>query len=73
MRDVAAFAGFAEAVAFDRLGKNHGRLTFVFDRRFERGVNFLRIVPATLELWIAIPNYQDWAQLPLKALFETGK
>jgi hypothetical protein len=30
-------------------------------------------VPATMELWIAIPNYQDWAQVPLKALFDIGK
>jgi len=27
-------------------------------------------VPATLEYWAAIPGYQEWVQVPLKALFE---
>src|SRR5436190_16697738 len=50
MRDVAAFAGFAEAVTFDGLGKNHGRLSFVFGGGFVGGVNFPRIVPAAIHL-----------------------
>ena len=31
VRDVAAFAGFAQAVALDRLGQNHRRLALVLD------------------------------------------
>ena len=27
-------------------------------------------VPATFEYWVAVPNYQEWVQVPLKALFE---
>ena len=46
VRDVAAFARFAEAVALDRLGQNHGRLAFVFRRCLESCVNLLRIVAA---------------------------
>ena len=46
MRDVAAFAGFAEAVAFDGFGENDRRLAFVFQRGFVGGINFLRVVTA---------------------------
>ena len=49
MRDVAAFTGFAEAVAFDCLGEDDGRLPLVFDRHFVRRVNFLWVVPAAFE------------------------
>jgi hypothetical protein len=30
-------------------------------------------VPATFEYWVAIPRYQNWIQVPLKALFESCK
>ena len=46
MRDVAAFAGFAQAIAFDGLGQDHRRLAFVFHRGFVGGINFFRIVAA---------------------------
>ena len=46
VRDVAAFAGFAEAVAFDRVRQNYRRRAVVFDGGFVRGVNFSRIVAA---------------------------
>ena len=50
MGDIAAFAGFAQAVALDRLGENHRRRAFVFHRRFVGGVNFHRIVTAAQQL-----------------------
>ena len=46
VRDVLAFAGFAESVAFDGLGENDGRRSGVINRRFVSGVNFDRIVTA---------------------------
>jgi len=30
-------------------------------------------VPATLEYWATISGYQEWVQVPLKALFEGCK
>ncbi|MBN1288781.1 MAG: hypothetical protein JXA49_03985 [Actinobacteria bacterium] len=30
-------------------------------------------VPATLELWLRVPDYQDWTELPLKELFEESE
>jgi hypothetical protein len=30
-------------------------------------------VPATFEYWVAVPNYQEWVQVPLKALFDARK
>ncbi len=39
VRDVAAFAGFAQSVTFDGLGQDHRRLALVFDRRFVGGIN----------------------------------
>ena len=50
MRDIAAFAGFAQAVAFDRLRENDRRRAFVFHRRFVGGVNFHGIVTAAQQL-----------------------
>ena len=49
MRDVAAFAGFAETITFDRLRQNYRRLSFVFDSGFECGINFFRIMATTTE------------------------
>ena len=50
MRDVAAFAGFAEAVALDRLGQDDGRRALVLDRSLVGRVHFLRIVAAAQQL-----------------------
>ncbi len=50
MGDVAAFAGFAQAVAFDGLGKNNRGPAFVFHRGLVGGVNFLRIVAAAQQV-----------------------
>ena len=46
MRDVAAFARFAEAVAFDSFCQNHRRLAFVLDGGFVGRINFFRVVTA---------------------------
>ena len=46
VRDVLAFARFAEAVALDRARENHRRLALVFRGRLVRGVHFTRIVAA---------------------------
>ncbi len=57
MRHVAAFAAFAQAVAFDRLGEDHGRLAFAFDGRLVGRVHFFRIVAAAahfLELFVGV-------------------
>ena len=56
MRDVFAFAGFAEAVALDRARENDGRAALVFGGGFVGGVNFARIVTAktqAAELFVA--------------------
>ena len=50
VRDVAAFAAFAQAVAFDRLGEDHGRLALALDGRLVGRVDLLRIVPAAAHL-----------------------
>ena len=50
MRDVLAFAGFAEAVAFDRAREDDARCAFVLDRGFVRVVDLDRIVPAERHL-----------------------
>ena len=50
VRDVAAFAGFAQAVALDRLGEDHRRLALAFDGRLVGGVDLLRIVAAAAQL-----------------------
>ena len=50
MRDVAAFAGFAQAVALDRLGQDDRRLALCFDRRLVGRVDLLRIVAAAAQL-----------------------
>ena len=39
----------AHAVAFHRFGENHRRLTFVLHRTVVRGINFVRIVAATVQ------------------------
>ena len=44
MGDVLAFAGFAESVAFDRLGENDGGLAGVIDGRTVGGVHLDGIV-----------------------------
>ena len=46
VRDVLAFARFAQSVALDRLGQDDGRCAGVIDRRAVSGVHFDRIVPA---------------------------
>ena len=46
MRDVLAFAGFAQAVTLDGARQNDRRRSLVLDRRFVRGVNLARIVTA---------------------------
>ena len=50
MRNVAAFAGFAQAVALDGLGENDRRLAFVFHGGFVGGINFARVVTAAQQL-----------------------
>ena len=50
MRNVAAFAGFAEAVAFHRFGQNHRRLALVLHGRFVGRIHFARIVAAAQQL-----------------------
>ena len=50
MRDVLAFAGFAEAVALDRAREDDARRAFVLARGFERVVDLDRIVPAERHL-----------------------
>ena len=47
--DVLAFAGFAHAVAFDRLRQNHCRLAGVFHRRGVSSKDFVRIVAAAVQ------------------------
>src|SRR5208337_2141849 len=46
VRDVLAFAGFAESIALDGLGENDGRRSRVLHRRLIRGVHFDRVVTA---------------------------
>ena len=46
MRDVAAFAGFAQAVALDGLGQDHGGRSGVLDGALVGVVNLQRIVAA---------------------------
>ena len=50
MRNVAAFAGFAQAVAFDRLGQDHRRLALVFHGRLVGGIHLARVVAAAQQL-----------------------
>ena len=50
MRNVAAFAGFTEAVALDGLGQNDGRAALVIHRRLVGRVNLLRVVTAAQQL-----------------------
>ena len=50
VRNVAAFAGFAEAVAFDGVGEDQRGLALVFERRFVGVVDLLRIVAAAAQL-----------------------
>ena len=45
--DVLTLARLAHPVALDGLGEDHGRRALVFDGRFVRRVNLLRIVSAT--------------------------
>ena len=49
MRDVAPFAGLAQAVAFDGMGQNHRRRALRFDGGFVGGVDLGGIVPAALQ------------------------
>ena len=49
MRDVAAFAGFAESIAFDGFGQDDGGRAFVFHGALVGVVDFLRIVAAALQ------------------------
>ena len=44
VRNVAALARFAQAVAFDGLGENDGGLTLVFHRGFVGGIHLARVV-----------------------------
>ena len=46
---VAAFAGFAQAVAFDGLGEDDGGLALVFDGALVGVVDLLRIVAAAAQ------------------------
>ena len=46
MRDVAAFARFAEAVTFDGLCENDRRLAFVLHRRLVSRINFSCVMAA---------------------------
>ena len=50
MRNVAAFAGFAEAVAFHRLGQNHRRPALVLHRGLVGGIDFARVMAAAQQL-----------------------
>ena len=50
VRNVAAFARFAKAVAFDRFGQNHRRLAFVFHRGLVGGIDFARVMAAAQQL-----------------------
>ena len=48
--DVAAFAGFTEAIALDRFGKNDRGLAFVLNGGLKCGEDLFRIVTAATEL-----------------------
>ena len=50
VRHVAAFARFAQAVALDRLGEDHGRPALGLDRRLVGREYLFRIVAAAVEL-----------------------
>ena len=50
VRDVAAFAGFAQAVALDGLGQDDRGPALVFDGGFVGGVDFARVVAAAQQL-----------------------
>ena len=50
VRDVAAFAGFAQAVAFDGLGQDHRRLALVLHRGFVGRIDFARVMAAAQQL-----------------------
>ena len=50
VRNVFAFARFAEAVAFDRFRQNHRRLAFVLHRRLVGGIHFAHVVAAAQQL-----------------------
>ncbi|OQB90682.1 MAG: hypothetical protein BWX84_01742 [Verrucomicrobia bacterium ADurb.Bin118] len=50
MRNVATFAGLAEAVALDRFGQDHGGLSLVGEGGGVGGVNLQRVMPAAGEL-----------------------
>ncbi len=50
VRNVAAFARFAQAVALDRLGQNHRRLALVLHRGLVGRIDLLRIMAAAQQL-----------------------
>ena len=50
MRDVAALASLAEAVALHRLGEDHSRRAFVLGRSFVRRVDLLVVVATARQL-----------------------
>ena len=50
MRNVAAFAGFAQAVAFHGLGENNRGLALVLHGGLVGGVNLARVVTAAQQL-----------------------
>ena len=50
MRNVPSLTCFAQAVTFDRLGKNYRRLSLVFDGRLVSRVNFAGVVPSARHL-----------------------
>ena len=50
MRHIAAFAGFTQAIALDRVRQDHGRRTLVGDGRRIGGIDLFRVMPAAREL-----------------------
>ena len=50
MTDIAAFAGFAQAVTLDGMGQNHGGLSDGFHRRLVGVVDLARVVAAAAQL-----------------------
>jgi len=50
VRDIAAFAGFAQPVALDGLGQDHHRLAFMIHGGFIGGIDLARIMPPAQQL-----------------------
>ena len=78
MRDVLAFAGFAQPIAFDGFGEDDGRAALVLDGGFVGGINFARIVTAAaqtgavLRRSVCSTSFSSSGYLPKKLLADVS-